>query len=979
MDLCINAFGHVFWVLMQFLLCLSTLSGNMNFILRTAQPVTSDLPSVPEAEHHKEARPTQNRATTLEGLIAEDRFPNFPIGEDDGKDNDGASAVGAEAQDSENQVAFGNHTDVTEDEGCIIIPNNWTVQSDSGSVKLKPEAVLYTATMELPDNWRDASGVLQLQLLDRSFIFPASKQDTEIITPFRVAAVMPKNSKSSQNGNQQNKILGIKSSSASEEGDASGTHEETAHHSLKDDGETISTGNEMTPRRVISATKSLLRMEDHKQQTENLLERCRNSNFFVRVTQSGEPLWCKRNVAEQSLANSDMAERTFQSIGGSLKTSTSLLNAVVDKGNFDGNTCGGLARDTIKCYSLCNGDIVFGHPIWSKDEVRENEREEERERRGEKRKEKGQWWPAVACRCYRRAVEPSDLHGPSRDNLSNLGNFLMVATWKAEVLLQVIVGISNIKDPVLEVLQFEKYQVSNYVYDNFNNSPVPNHEDPCNELLNWLLPLDRILSPPHPLSPPLSSSVYQKTYSSPGSQIFSFSHLRSYSMPSLPQVSGPPSSAIPPNSRPSFDLEDFDRFSPEKPIRSRDVRNMDILSFRGVSLEPERFSVHCGLEGIYLPGRRWSKKLEIIQPLEIRSFAAECITEDLICVQIKNVAPAHIPDIIIFLDAITIVFGEALKGGPSLSHPIASIETGNGHSLPNLVLRRGEEHSFILKPASMLNRDFRGNGETSSLQPHSKMSATMPNMHMISRISERGRAPSGADQYAILVSCRCNYTESRLFFKQLTDWQPRIARDLMITVASESYQQTVRPNAREPQLPVQVLTLKATNLTSEDLILTVLAPESSTSSPSILSLNSSPNTPMSPFIGFHEYMGRMGGDRCSISMHGQSLMPITTESQKVSDGGGIRSSSLEHRTGTVSDVISSDDSGCTHLWLQSAVPLGCVPAHSSATVKLELLPLTDGIITLDTLQIYVKEKGLTCIPEQSLKIYATSSIATGIL
>ena len=36
----------------------------------------------------------------------------------------------------------------------------------------------------------------------------------------------------------------------------------------------------------------------------------------------------------------------------------------------------------------------------------------------------------------------------------------------------------------------------------------------------------------------------------------------------------------------------------------------------------------------------------------------------------------------------------------------------------------------------------------------------------------------------------------------------------------------------------------------------------------------------------------------------------------------------------------------------------CVPAQSTATIKLELLPLTDGIITLDTLQIDVKEKGI---------------------
>jgi hypothetical protein len=35
-----------------------------------------------------------------------------------------------------------------------------------------------------------------------------------------------------------------------------------------------------------------------------------------------------------------------------------------------------------------------------------------------------------------------------------------------------------------------------------------------------------------------------------------------------------------------------------------------------------------------------------------------------------------------------------------------------------------------------------------------------------------------------------------------------------------------------------------------------------------------------------------------------------------------------------------------------------VPSQSTATIKLELLPLTDGIITLDTLQIDVKEKGI---------------------
>jgi len=42
---------------------------------------------------------------------------------------------------------------------------------------------------------------------------------------------------------------------------------------------------------------------------------------------------------------------------------------------------------------------------------------------------------------------------------------------------------------------------------------------------------------------------------------------------------------------------------------------------------------------------------------------------------------------VIFIDAITIVFEEATKSGPPSSLPIACIEAGNDHSLPNLALR----------------------------------------------------------------------------------------------------------------------------------------------------------------------------------------------------------------------------------------------------------------------------------------------------
>lgn len=54
---------------------------------------------------------------------------------------------------------------------------------------------------------------------------------------------------------------------------------------------------------------------------------------------------------------------------------------------------------------------------------------------------------------------------------------------------------------------------------------------------------------------------------------------------------------------------------------------------------------------------------------------------------LQNVSPAHAPDIVVFIDSITIVFEEASKGGPPLFLPIACIESGNDYSLPNLELR----------------------------------------------------------------------------------------------------------------------------------------------------------------------------------------------------------------------------------------------------------------------------------------------------
>ncbi|XVF43052.1 hypothetical protein PTKIN_Ptkin02bG0010000 [Pterospermum kingtungense] len=823
----------------------------MNFLLQRAnQQGTPEPPPVPVEV--AESTYVSKSTTTLEGIIAEDSFPEYPTVENhDGETNQFVGGSFGVASDK-NASVFENHTDVSEEDGWITIPYK-----------------------NLLDDWTHALNISSLRTLDRSFVFPgeqvhilaclsACNQETEIITPFKVAAVMSKNGMRKGIGEQNGNMVG-------EANSVPGGGEVSPNGKVMDqNGENLEKG-EIDQAKDVSASESFLRMEDQRRQTETLLKRFKNSHFFVRIAESGELLWSKKGVSQTASESSEMASQ--QSTANETKNTAkniSSLNAIIDRGNFEANVSGGVARDTVKCCSLANGDIV--------------------------------------------------------------------------VLLQVNVGVDFLRDPVIEILQFEKYQDRN-LSENKDNLVYANR-DPCGELLKWLLPLDNTLPPPRTLSPPLGSgsgigSTSQRSAfsASSGSQLFSFSNFRSSSVSSLPQNVATPSGPIKAqSSKPSFDLDEVDHYSSLENSRSQQTGIEELLSFRGVSLERERFSVHCGLEGIHTPGRRWRRKLEIIQPLEIHSCSADCNTDDLLCVQIKNVSPAHIPDIVVYIDAITVVLEEASKGGPPASLPIACIEAGDEHSLPNLALRRGEEHSFILKPASSMWKDLKTYGQrskSSSLQPPSKA------------FDMKGSVLTG-NRYAIMVSCRCNYTESRLFFKHPTSWRPRISRDLMISVASEMSGQYSGPNERVIQLPVQVLTLQASNLTPENLTMTVLAPASFTSPPSVVSLNSSSASPISPFV-------KQNGDA------GASL------------------TSLNEQLTPIADFIPTSGLGCTHLWLQSRVPLGCVPAQSMATIKLELLPLTDGIITLDTLQIDVKEKGHTYIPEHSLKINATSSVSTGII
>ncbi|GMG98541.1 hypothetical protein Nepgr_000381 [Nepenthes gracilis] len=744
------------------------------------------------------------------------------------------------------------HVDVADDVGWIIVPYR-----------------------ELPSNWSDAPDTHWFRSLDRSFVFAgeqvhilaclsAAKQDTEIITPFKVAAILNKNGSGQSDKNQNGTIVEDKCISEARQPNPDG-----------DPVNKNSLVGKCNPQTDASAGEFFLRMEDHRRQAQTLKQKFENSHFFVRIAELGQSLWSVRRGSETSDTVTTASTMNGARTNEAAKPETS-INAVIYKGRLDAKVFGGVARNFVKCCSLSNGDIV--------------------------------------------------------------------------VLLEVNVDVDFLNDPMLEILQFEKnedrFSTSQKEHTSMNAEP-----DPCGELLKWLLPLDNSFPPLNgPLSPPLASVSHKANFSaSTGSQIFSFGNLRSYSMSSMSSL--PPNTTTAPSqpvsstsSIPNFDLGDWDSFASQKFVKSKKTESEGLLSFRSAPLEPERFSVCCGLEGIYAPGRRWRRQLEIIQPVDIRTFAADCNTDGLLCVQIKNVSPAHIPDIIIYIDAISIIFEEASKSGPPITVPIACIETGTDHTFANLALRKGEEHSFILKPAaSMLNSKVHGGRNSQSM--HSKTGSRPTSVRFSPKTLEEKNDVSFSDQYAVLVSCRCNYTESKLFFKKSTSWRPRISKDLMISVASEISKQALELDGKVSQLQTQVLTLQATNLTSEDLTLTILAPTFITSPPSVVSLNSSPSTPESPFVGFS-------------TTQRLSTMPLLLENPTQNDTTALI---------------------CNYLWLQGRVPLGCIPSQCTATVKLNLLPLTDGIITLDTLQINVKEKGLTYIPEYSLKINATSSITTGIV
>lgn len=251
------------------------------------------------------------------------------------------------------------------------------------------EFVLITFAEELPDSWNEEPNMQSFKSFDRHFVFPgksscsvlffkivfgmkfrlssckgnflilrkcyifffsgeqvhilaclsACKQDTEVITPFKVAAMMSK--------------TGIGRSAKKQNGEVThGSSPVSAVASSPDANEIDDNGNDKTdPKKDVSTGESLLRMEDHRRQTEMLLQRFRNSHFFARIAEADEPLWSKRKTQETFRESTEM-------IGGKLGAYDDKKILPADKENPDASTSGGVARNGFKCSSLANGDIV---------------------------------------------------------------------------------------------------------------------------------------------------------------------------------------------------------------------------------------------------------------------------------------------------------------------------------------------------------------------------------------------------------------------------------------------------------------------------------------------------------------------------------------------------------------------------------------------------------------------------------------------
>lgn len=170
--------------------------------------------------------------------------------------------------------------------------------------------------------------------------------ETETITPFKVAAMM------SRNGIEQ--IPQKENGNISDEPDHASSRVEVTLDGHDNDQNGV---EKVDLKKDVFHGESLLRMENHKRQTESLLQSFRNSHFFVRIADSHKSLWSRRRESGASAESSSAVESSAGAETRATINKTS-LSASVDRGGSDASASGGIARNSVECYALSNGDIV---------------------------------------------------------------------------------------------------------------------------------------------------------------------------------------------------------------------------------------------------------------------------------------------------------------------------------------------------------------------------------------------------------------------------------------------------------------------------------------------------------------------------------------------------------------------------------------------------------------------------------------------
>lgn len=108
-------------------------------------------------------------------------------------------------------------------------------------------------------------------------------------------------------------------------------------------------------------------------------------------------------------------------------------------------------------------------------------------------------------------------------------------------------------------------------------------------------------------------------------------------------------------------------------------------------------------------------------------------------------------------------------------------------------------------------------------------------------------------------------------------------------------------------------------MTSEDLTLTVLAPSSHPYPTPAVSLSNTQSSPLSSFVVPSNLAERVTKDEQEVSE--QRLISVSNNHRQEVEG-SFPSASFSEQPVPVADVLQTADQGCTHLWLQSRVPLG---------------------------------------------------------